>query len=166
MHHKMTVFGFALDSLTSKPMVILKDLQDDTTIPIWISSTEAFAIAAQLVNWESPSGSRGGDLLSLFLEKTGTAIGEIAIEGLSDGVFTACVKFRRGAEEILVEVRPSEAIMAAIRHKMPVMVAGEVVQGASLVAVNSEEIAGEQNARRFAEFLENLDPATLGKYPM
>ena len=166
MHHEMTVFGFTLDSLTSRPMVILKNALDETTLPVWVSSSEAFAIAAQLVNWDSPAGGRGKDLLTIFLEKTGTELGAIAIEDLTDGVFSASVTFLRGAEEIQVEVRPSEAIIASIRHKMPVLVAGEVVQRASLVAVNSEEMAGEHNARRFAEFLENLDPASLGKYPM
>jgi bifunctional DNase/RNase len=166
MHQEMTVFGFSLDSLTSKPMVILKNAQDDTTLPIWISSSEAFAIAAQLVNWDSPAGGKGRDLMALFLEKTGTEIGSIAIGDLNDGGFAASVTFLRGVEEILVEVRPSEAIIASITHRKPVLVAEEVLQRASLVAVNSEEIAGEHNARRFAEFLENLDPASLGKYPM
>jgi bifunctional DNase/RNase len=166
MHHEMKVFGFTLDSLTSRPMVILKNAEDDASLPIWVTSTEAFAIAAQLVGWEGSEGTRGRDLLSAFLETTGTELEAIVIDDLADGVFEAHVMFRRGAEEILVEVLPVEAIIASIRHKMPVLVAGEVVQRASLVAVNSEEMAGEQNARRFAEFLENLDPASLGKYPM
>jgi uncharacterized protein len=166
MHHEMTVFGFSLDSLTSKPMVILKDAHDDTTLPIWISSSEALAIAAHLVNLDGPAGGKRRDLMSLFLEKTGMEVGSIAIDDLTDGVFTASVTFRRGVEEVLVEVRPSEAIIAAITHKKPVLIAEEVLQRASLVAVCSEEIAGENNARRFAEFLENLDPASLGKYPM
>jgi len=166
MYHEMTVFGFTLDSIAGRPVVILKDARDSNTIPIWISTTEAFALAAELAFCDGATNIRSKDLMALFLEKTGTEIGAIIIEGLTDGVFTASVKFLRGDEEFLVEVRPCEAIMAALKYKMPILVSEDVLQRASVVAMNDEELAGENNARRFAEFLENLDPASLGKYPM
>ena len=166
MYHEMTVFGFSLDSLTGRPLVILRDSRGETTLPIWISNEDVVAIAAQLVNWESTAGGKDKNLLALYLEKTGTEIEVIAIEDQADGIFAAAVTFRSGAEEIVVAVRPSEAIVAAIRHGLPVLVDEKVVQRASLATITSEEIAGENNARRFAEFLEGLDPASLGKYPM
>ena len=166
MYLEMTVFGFAVDSIANRPMVILKDARDNNTIPIWISTTEAFAIAAELVLWDDSTSSRAKDLMTLFLEKTGTEVGAIIIGGLNDGIFDASVKFLRGNEEFLVGVRPCEAIIAALKYKMPILVDEEVLQRASVVAVSGEELAGENNARRFAEFLENLDPTTLGKYPM
>jgi len=166
MYLEMTVFGFAIDSIANRPMVILKDARDNNTIPIWINTTEAFAIAAELMLWDSSTSNRAKDLMTLFLEKTGTEVGAISIGGLNDGIFAASVKFLRGDEEFLVAVRPCEAIMAALKYKMPILVAEEVLQRASVVAMSGEELAGEYNARRFAEFLENLDPTTLGKYPM
>ncbi len=166
MYVEMTVFGFTLDSIAGRPVVILKDARDSNTIPIWISTTEAFAIASELMLWDGSTNSRTRDLMALFLEKTGTEVGAIIIEGLTNGVFTASVKFLRGDEEFLVEVRPCEAIMAALKYKMPILVSEDVLQRASVVAMNDEELAGENNARRFVEFLDNLDPATLGKYPM
>ena len=86
--------------------------------------------------------------------------------GVKDGVFTTCVNFVRNGEELPVNVRPCEAIIAALKYKMPILVAEEVLELASLASISDEEITQENNARRFAEFLENLDPATLGKYPM
>jgi bifunctional DNase/RNase len=166
MYIEMTVFGFTLDSIAGRPVVILKDAGDSNTIPIWISTTEAFAIASELVLWDGAAKIRTRDLMDLFLEKTGTEIDAIIIEGVTDGVFTASVKFLRCGEEFFVEVRPCEAIMAALKYKMPILVPEDVLQRASLVAMNDEELAGENNARRFVEFLENLDPASLGKYPM
>jgi len=65
-----------------------------------------------------------------------------------------------------VAVRPCEAIIAALKFKLPIMMAEEVLQRSAVLAISDEEIAGENNARRFTEFLENLDTATLGKYPM
>ncbi len=166
MYHEMKVFGFAVDSIAGRPVVILKDDCDDNTVPVWISTTEAFAIAAELVLWDGSSSGKAKDLLALFLEKADTEIGAVIIDGLNDGKFAARVKFLRGAEEFSVEVRPCEAIMAALRYKMSIQVAEEVLQRASVVEVSGEELAAEHNARRFAEFLDNLDPASLGKYPM
>jgi bifunctional DNase/RNase len=166
MYHEMRVFGFTIDAIANRPVVILKDVQDNNTIPVWISTTEAFAIAAELVLEDNPAGRRKRGLMPLFLEKTGTRVGSICIEGLHDGVFTASVKFLRGDEEFPVEVGASEAIRVALGYRMPILVAEDVLQQASLVAMSGEELAGELNARRFTEFLDNLDPATLGKYPM
>lgn len=161
MYHEMKVFGFTIDSIANRPVVILKDAMGSNTIPVWVSTTEALAIAAELVRGERPSGRGNKGLISLILEKTGMRVGAISIDGINDGVFTAVVKILRDSEEILMEVGASEAIRMALGCGMPILVAEDVLQRASLV-----ELASEHNARRFAEFLDNLDPATLGKYPM
>lgn len=166
MYHEMKIFGFTIDSIASRPIVILKDEQGTHTIPLWISTAEAFAIAAELVLWESGSSGRTRDLMSLFLEKSGTEISGIMIEELKEGNVTAFVKFLQRGEEFQVEVRPCEAVLTALKYKRPVLVAENVLQSAVVVDMTCEELAGENNARRFADFLENLDPATLGKYPM
>jgi hypothetical protein len=46
------------------------------------------------------------------------------------------------------------------------MVADDVMARASVLAMTDETIARENDARRFVDFLENLDPTDLGKYPM
>lgn len=166
MYLEMTVFGFTMDSLAGRPVVILKDARDSNTVPIWLSTSEALSIAAELMLWDSSGRSSRKDLMTLLLENTGTEIGSIVIEGLSDGVFTALVMFLRNGEELPVAVRPCEAIITALKYKMPIRVAEEVLQRASVLAMSDEELARENNVRRFTEFLENLDPATLGKYPM
>lgn len=166
MYLEMTVFGFTMDSLAGRPVVILKDARDSNTVPIWLSTSEALSIAAELMLWDSSGRSGRKDLMTLLMENTGTEIGSIVIEGLSDGVFTALVMFMRNGEELPVAVRPCEAIITALKYKMPIRVAEEVLQRASVLAMSDEEVARENNVRRFTEFLENLDPATLGKYPM
>jgi uncharacterized protein len=166
MYLEMTVFGFTMDSLANRPVVILKDAKESNTIPIWLSTAEALAIAAELILRDSSGRSGRKDLMAQLMAQTATEIGAIVIEGVNDGVFTALVKFIRNGEEVPVAVRPCEAISVALKYKMPLMVAEEVVAQASILALSDEELARENNARRFTEFLENLDPASLGKYPM
>src|SRR5512140_2585779 len=114
MYHEMKVFGFTIDSIANRPVVILKDARGNNTIPVWVSTTEALAIAADLVLGERPSGRGNKGLIPLSLEKTGTRVGAISIDGLHDGVFTAVVKFLRDNEEILMDVGACEAIRMAL----------------------------------------------------
>ena len=69
MYHKMKVFGFTLDTIAQRPVVILKDAEDLNTVPIWIGSLEAVSIAAELVSCDLSSQNGRGDLLSLLMEK-------------------------------------------------------------------------------------------------
>ena len=78
----------------------------------------------------------------------------------------AAVRFEGGREGIIMQVRPSEAIVAAMRFNLPIMVAEEVVSQTSVMDLQDERVQKEATAQRLVEFLENLDPATLGKYPM
>ena len=165
MYCEMKVFGFAVDTIANRPVVLLKDAADDNTIPLWLSTSEALVMSAELVLWESTARSGRKDLMTLLLDRTGTEIRAIVVEGLKDGVFAASVKFIRDGDELSVDVRPCEAIIAALKYKMPILVAVEVLERAAGMAM-SEEIAEESNARRFTEFLENLDPSSLGRYPM
>jgi uncharacterized protein len=166
MYHKMKVFGFTLDTLAQRPVVILKDAADANTVPIWISSLEAVSIAAELISCDLSSQNGRGDLLSLLLEKMALSVTRISVDGLNDGVFIASVTLCGESGEIRIAVRPYEALVISLKYKMPVLVADEVMARASMLAMADETIARENDARRFIDFLENLDPAELGKYPM
>jgi bifunctional DNase/RNase len=166
MYHKMKVFGFTLDTIAQRPVVILKDAEDLNTVPIWIGSLEAVSIAAELVSCDLSSQNGRGDLLSLLMEKLAMGVTMISIDTLHDGVFTASVTFSCEGGDISVSVRPYEALVISLKYKLPVMVADEVMARASMLAMADETIARENDARRFVDFLENLDPADLGKYPM
>lgn len=166
MYHEMTVFGFTLDSIAHRPVVILKDAKESNTVPIWISAIEAVSIAAELISRDISGQSGRGDLLTILFEQTGMKVTRIAIESISNGVFKASVSFVINNDEFKVDVRLCEALITALKYKLPVMVAEDVVARASLDALNDEMIAQENDARRFVDFLESLDPADLGKYPM
>lgn len=166
MFTEMTVFGFTLDTLTNKPVVLLKDTREDSTIPIWISSTDAVSIAAELIGRDFTALSGRDDLMTALLKRTGMTVSRIAIDGFSDGAFTAAVHFVQQEEEVRIGVRASEAILASLKYRLPVMVAEEVLALASTEALSDEALAKENDARRFVDYLESLKPEDLGKYPM
>ena len=47
---RMKVYGLTIDPMTNSPIIILKDLEGDKTLPIWIGLLEATAIASEMEN--------------------------------------------------------------------------------------------------------------------
>jgi bifunctional DNase/RNase len=162
----MKVFGFTLDNLAQRPIVILKDAEENNSIPIWIGSMEAVSMVAQLISSDISTKDGGTDLLSKLMEKMGMEVSMISIDDLHDGAFSATLTLKCEREEIKLDVRPYEALCVSLKYDLPVMVADNVLARGSMMAMKDETIARENDARRFIDFLEKLDPCDLGKYPM
>ena len=50
MLREVNVAGLTIDPLTNSPIMILKDINSDQAVPIWIGLLEATAIASELEN--------------------------------------------------------------------------------------------------------------------
>ena len=48
MFRPMAISGLTIDPLTNSPIVILKEVDGERTLPIWIGLLEATAIASEL----------------------------------------------------------------------------------------------------------------------
>lgn len=165
MYHEMKVYGFALDPLSKSPVVILKDLDDTLTVPIWITTSDAVAMATELVT-RSMTGDAGEvQLLALLLERFEMVIDRLTLDSSSGGGFHVAVVCSSPDGEEEFEVRLLDVLLLAIRQEMTILVAEDVVARSSEVQLEDGEIS-DLDAGRFAEFLEKLDPADMGKYPM
>lgn len=166
MYHRLNIHGFSLDSLSQRPMVLLKDGDGKVTLPLWLNKLDVLTVVAELLNRELLNQGGRRDLLGSFLKQIGMDVASVTIDSLNDGFYAASVRFEGAGEGVTMQVRPSEAIVAAMRFNLPVMVAEEVVNRATVMDLQDEQVQKESTARRVTEFLENIDPATLGKYPM
>ncbi len=166
MYHEMKIFGFALDAIAQMPVIILKDTAGENSVPIWISTQESVSLAVELIGRDISSRSGRSDLLTALMQRIGMRIETIAIESLRDGVFGASVKFGGRSRKHSVGVSVGEAMMAALKYHLPVMVHEDVVKQAPTFDLNEGRLSREYDASRFVDFLENLDPAAMGKYPM
>jgi bifunctional DNase/RNase len=96
----------------------------------------------------------------------GMEVSRISIDDLNDGAFSATLALKGEHGEIKLDVRPYEALCLSLKYDLAVMVADNVLARGSMMAMKDETIARENDARRFIDFLEKLDPSDLGKYPM
>lgn len=156
---RMTVKGIALDPITNMPIIILKDLEEKRTIPIWVGIFEANAIALELEKVSTPRPMTH-DLIKSILDGLGVNVRQVIVNDLKDNTFYAVIELHYNGNIINIDSRPSDAIALALRMGAPIYVAEKVVVQARNVEVSEEK----EESDRWREWLENLKPEDFGKY--
>jgi len=137
-------------SLTNQQrIVILKEMENDRYLPIWIGPYEAESITIALQEIEVSRPQTHDLIKNLFSELNVTLI-RVVISDLKDDIFYGTLVLDDNGKEILVDSRPSDAIAIAVRSHVPIMVAAEVMDEASIIPeeINpDEEIESGEPAR-------------------
>ncbi len=147
---QMDVVGVRVEMPSNQPIVLLREIEGERYLPIWIGAVEATAIAfAQ--QGVVPARPLTHDLLRDVLEALGRRLEAVRITELSDGVFYALLVFDGGVE---VSARPSDAIALALRTGTTIHCADSVLEEAG-IAVPDEQ---EDEVEKFREFLDQISP--------
>jgi bifunctional DNase/RNase len=161
----MTVSGLTIDPFTNSPIMILKDVDSDKAVPIWIGLLEATAIASELENIKF-SRPMTHDLLKIIMENMQIQVTKVEVCDLRDNTYFALIYLNREGQEVTIDARPSDAIALALRVKAPIFVAEVVIQKARRVDLSAKEAITTEDAKKWTEILEGLDPDDFGKYKM
>ena len=173
---EMVVESVRVHMLSNRHVVILKDVEHDRYLPIWIGAWEASAIAMRLqgVSAERPLTH---DLFVNALAELGTRVDRVVISDLADETYHARLFLIRDGVEVEVDARPSDALALAVRADASIFAAEEVLDRAALGAdpdaddddpegegADETEIeagpAAERRARRIRIPLESVGGAT------
>ena len=154
---EMQVKGLMLDPVTSVPIVILRDADGQRVLPIWVGPAEANAIALQIENVTLPRPMTH-DLLRDVLGALEARLARVIIADLRGSTFFAYLEVRTGADTVLVDARPSDALGLALRARAPIFVQTEVLERARSVEVATDQ--ADQD--RLQRWLESLDPDEMG----
>jgi uncharacterized protein len=165
MLRQMVVSGLTIDPFTNSPIMILKDVDSDKAVPIWIGLLEATAIASELENIKF-SRPMTHDLLRNIMETMAIQVIKVEVCDLRDNTYFALIYLSRDGQEISIDARPSDAIALALRAKCPIFVADVVIQKARRVDLSAQEAITNDEAKKWTEILEGLDPEDFGKYKM
>jgi len=127
-------------SLTNQQrIVVLKEMENDRYLPIWIGPYEAESITIALQEIEV-SRPQTHDLIKNLFGDLDVQLIRVIISELKDDIFYGTLVLDDNGKEILVDSRPSDAIAIAVRAHVPIMVAPEVMDEASIIP---EEITPE-----------------------
>lgn len=155
---EMEVKGVKLEPLGHTPVVLLADREGKKALPIWIGLLEGNAIDKELKNITSPRPMTH-DLLHSILTQVHVKVKEVKIVDLKDHTYFATLFLKVNKGVIEVDARPSDAIVLALKAKIPILVSAKILdeQGITLTQKNS---FGERYGIRIQE----LTPALASHF--
>jgi uncharacterized protein len=157
---QMVVKGLTLDPLTNMPIVILKDVEGNRALPIWIGPNEANAIALEMERVITPRPLTH-DLIRNILEGLQVKVSRVVVNDLRENTFYAVIFLAVNGTEVAIDSRPSDAIALALRVKAPIFVAERVIREAKSIDLTEERPAEDTQSVR--DWIENLKPEDFGK---
>jgi uncharacterized protein len=164
---EMSVESVRINLATNQRVVILKDGQGDRYLFIWIATAEAYSIAMELQGTTSLRPLTH-DLLKSVIAELGGTIVSVIINDLSDDIYYARLVLDANGRHVEVDSRPSDAIALAVRAKVPIYVAENVLESAGVTlqspseqeeAIRPSESSVEQddNLDVYRDFINSLD---------
>jgi uncharacterized protein len=147
---QLDVVGVRVEMPSNQPIVLLREIDGERFLPIWIGANEASAIAfAQ--QGVVPARPLTHDLLRDVVDALGANLEQVQITELSDGIFYAVLAFQGGKQ---VSARPSDAIALALRTGTPIFGAESVLEEAGIDVPDEQE----DEVEKFREFLDQISP--------
>lgn len=138
-------------------VVILKDLETERFLPIWIGRYEAEAIAIRLQNIDVPRPLTH-DLLKNAIGELGGEISHILVNDLRNDTFYAKISVSLNGQTVEIDSRPSDAIALAVRSGATIYVEEDVMARAGIVPEDDvTEGADEDELSVFRDFIDTLD---------
>ena len=150
--NEMVVESVRVHMHSSQHVVILKDVDRDLYLPIWIGVNEADAIARRLQGI-TPERPLTHDLFATTLQELGVAVKQVVVSDLADETYRARLVIELGERTVDVDARPSDAIALAIRVGVPIYATDAVLDRAGV----SPEPDEEERLSVFREFVNSLD---------
>ncbi|HUD71060.1 MAG TPA: bifunctional nuclease family protein [Dongiaceae bacterium] len=161
MELEMKIKGLMIDPITNMPIIILRDPNGPSVLPIWVGIFEANAIALQIEKIVTPRPMTH-DLLKSALQGLEARVDKVLITDLKDNTFYALIFLSHQGRSLPIDSRPSDAIALALRTGSPIFVSTEVLEKAKNTDMTRD--AGE--SERIRKWLDSLDPDDMGKYQM
>ena len=161
MEVEMKIRGLMMDPVTNMPIVILKDVQGNSVLPIWVGVYEANAIALEIEKVTTPRPMTH-DLIKNLLLGLNTSVRKVVVNDLRDDTFYAVIWLEQDGQVISIDSRPSDALAVALRLDCPIYVEEEVLKSSKVANTLSEKATNEE----LRKWLEGLNDEDMGRYKM
>ncbi len=172
---EVVIDSIRVSLISQQRIVMLRDMDGDRQLPMWIGPCEAEAIEIRLRETEI-ARPMTHDLIKIILEDMGGTLHHVVINELRDSVFYALLFVDTDGGMREVDCRPSDAIALAVRADAPVYVAESVMLSAGILPEpdiaevevdddldgesppdDDDDVADSEGLDAFRSFLDNLD---------
>ena len=152
----MVIYGVSFDVIGKQPIVLLKTVEGNKFLPIWIGHPEAAAILIKLQGTQLPRPMTH-DLLMNVIGQFQAEVARITVTELKDSTFYATLTLAKDGAEIDVDSRPSDALALAVRTDAPIFASNELIDE-NAIEFEREVDDTEEIVESFREFLEGVSP--------
>ena len=153
---QMVIYGVSFDVIGKQPIVLLKTMEGNKFLPIWIGHPEAAAILIKLQGTKLPRPMTH-DLLTNLIGRFEAEIARITVTELKDSTFYAKLTLLKDGAEIDIDSRPSDALALAVRTEAPIFASTELIVE-NAIEFEREVDDTEEIIEGFRDFLEKVSP--------
>jgi bifunctional DNase/RNase len=160
---EVVIESIRISLVSQHRIVLLKELDNERQLPIWIGPCEADAITIELQDVKIARPVTH-DLLKNVIAELGGRVSHVLIRALDEGVFFASLFIDKKGDLMEIDCRSSDAIALAVRVKVPIFVDDDVMEQAGVVpeADIQEPTADDvevdpETMDVFSDFLDSLD---------
>lgn len=119
---EVKIGALIMDPNTNTPIVVLKGVESETVLPIWVGAFEANAIALEIEKIV-PQRPMTHDLLRNVIIECGLIASRVVVTDLQENTFYAVVELKDSDGDLVsMDARPSDAIALALRLDCPIFV--------------------------------------------
>src|ERR1051325_5013875 len=158
----MVIYGVSFDMVGKQPIVLLKAVDTNKFLPIWIGHPEAAAILMKLQGASTPRPMTH-DLLFDMLGELDVSCTRVAVTELRENTFYASITLAVNGRELEIDSRPSDALALAVRAGAPIFAAEEEVIAESAIEFEHEVEDTEEVVEKFKDFLDQVTPEDFAK---
>ena len=153
---RVSLVGVRVEVPSNQPIVLLREVEGQRYLPIFIGPPEATAIVYALQGMETPRPMTH-DLFKTVLDDMSMRLQQVVITELHDGTFYAEIELAGNGNAYRISSRPSDAIALAVRYEdaVPIFADEAVLDEAGVLFENDEE---EEQIEQFREFLDQVRP--------
>lgn len=124
---EVKIGALIMDPNTNTPIVVLKGVDSETVLPIWVGAFEANAIALEIEK-VVPQRPMTHDLLRNIIIECQLSAASVVITDLLENTFYARIELKDNKDEaVMLDARPSDAIALALRLDCPIFVEQKVI---------------------------------------
>lgn len=144
---RVKVEGLLFDPRSSMYILLLRELDGNDTLPIWIGKPEADSIALSLGKVATPRPLTH-ELIKNIITSLKMKVARVVVTEIADNTYYSLIFLSDGKNEVSVDSRPSDAVAVALKANAPIFVENRIL----------EKRTGDE----LEEWLKNLKPEDFG----
>ncbi|HEX6306428.1 MAG TPA: bifunctional nuclease family protein [Anaerolineales bacterium] len=161
---EVVIDSIRVSLMSQQRIVILRELDAERYLPIWIGIYEAESITIALQEVEVARPLTHDLLKNIFLEMNAQVV-RVEVVALRDDTFYGNIVIEVNGSTREIDSRPSDALALAVRAHVPILVSRSVMDNAGIIPeadmqeegeLEGEEIESPERLSVFEDFLEGL----------